>query len=454
MRKSVIIGLVVLIAVVIFGILLLINSSKENLEIDEYDYMDDGIILMQHEVEGFYGCFGCGTNNDGIALCIDPALEMKMVEEMGDRYCGKDFEVVENEVSVEKEEGEEYSKGFGKEGCEGTKIKFDYAPVNLDKTELLVPLGLMTGGHVTPIDHQYFQDFSNTEVDIEVYSPGDGFVTSIQHMPGALEGEDFRLVIQHTCTISSIYIHIDKLTDKLYEDIGSKDYVSVSVPVEAGETIGWYKTNVDYNLVDEEVLLTGLLVPEHYEREPWKIHVPNTLDYFNEPIRSNLIEKSLRIEEPIAGRLDWDVDGKLRGNWFEEGTNYYAGSGAENYWITQISISPDYLDYDQIIVSMGQYDGKEAQFAIKGNFLDPADVGVETGLVKYELTGLDYYTTEGDVWDRTTLAKIKEARSYDRVSGVVLVEMIEDRRLKFEAFPGKSAGEVSGFTNSAKIYER
>src|SRR3989344_3693396 len=66
--------------------------------------------------------------------------------------------------------------GFAKSSCETGKIKFDYAPVNLDKTTLLLPLGLMSGGHVTPVDHHYFQNFANEKVDIEIYSPGIGII--------------------------------------------------------------------------------------------------------------------------------------------------------------------------------------------------------------------------------------------------------------------------------------
>jgi len=80
---------------------------------------------------------------------------------------------------------------FENSNCEGGYTTFDYPPVNLDKTELVVPLGLMTGGHVTPIDHMYFQDFSNTESDIEVYSPGDGIIKDMEFMFGSyFEGEE------------------------------------------------------------------------------------------------------------------------------------------------------------------------------------------------------------------------------------------------------------------------
>ncbi|MCH7850768.1 MAG: hypothetical protein IH845_03955 [Nanoarchaeota archaeon] len=346
--------------------------------------------------------------------------------------------------------------------CGENHVIFDYPPVNLDKTKVVVPLGLMTGGHVTPIDHQYFQDFDNQEADIEVYSPGDGVIKELSLMSGGyysgseyIQWADYRLVIEHGCGVSSSYIHIDELSDKiLIEAPKTTGYKSVNILVEAGQIIGWYKNNVDYNIVDENIVLEGLLIPEHYEGEPWKIHVPDTLEYFNEEITSKMIEKSLRSSEPYAGKLDWDIDSKLRGNWFEEGTNYYTGLQREKYWSTHLSISPDYLDYNHITISMGNYDGQEAQFGVKGNFPNPKDVDVNTGLVKYELVGYDYYDSFGVRWERTNFVKISEARNYDFVDGVVLLEMIQDRRLKFEAFPGKTAVEVSGFTTDALIYER
>lgn len=56
----------------------------------------DGITLMQHSAEGYFGCFGCGSAKDGQpAICIDPIMEMKLVEETAQRYCNEDFEVVE-----------------------------------------------------------------------------------------------------------------------------------------------------------------------------------------------------------------------------------------------------------------------------------------------------------------------------------------------------------------------
>jgi len=40
------------------------------------------------------------------------------------------------------------------------------------------------------------------------------------------------------------------------------------------------------------------------------------------------------------------------------------------------------------------------------------------------------------------------------IAGVALVQLLEDRLLEVEAFPGKKVSEVEGFTSAAKLYER
>ncbi len=367
------------------------------------------------------------------------------------------------EEKLESGEGElngtpEYQYRARTNGCEGNKTKFDFAPVNLDKTKVFLPLGLMIGSHVTPIDHHYFQDFENEGYDIEIYSPGKGYITDIGHMPGAKEGEDYRIVIEHTCTISSIYIHLGIFAEKFKKYApANQGYASVRIPVEAGELIGYYEKNVDYNLVDKEIVLDGFTTPEFYKAEEWKIHVPDTYEYFNEPVRSRLIEKSLRTAEPISGKIDYDIDGRLVGSWFLEGTNGYAGDGTdkEKYWFGHLSIVYDAYDPERIVFSIGNYEGEDSrQFGVKGNSPNPSEIGIEDGLIKYELAGYDYVAPDGNPWDRKSLVKGIKTKSNDIVEGVALVQMLEQRKLKLETFPGKTASQVNGFTNNAKIYER
>jgi hypothetical protein len=314
---------------------------------------------------------------------------------------------------------------------------------------------------VTPVDHQYYQNFKEPDWDITVYSPAAGTITDVQHMQQTLSDssaetiDDYRLVIQHTCTISSIFIHVGRLSPRISEVAPSAGgYAQINLPVEAGEAIGSYRKNVDYNVVDLDVTLDGLLVPTSYEGEDWKIHTPDPFDYFATEIREVLIAKSLRTVEPYGGKFDYDVDGRLVGNWFQEGTNGYAGADRERYWGGHLAVAYDLFDPSHVVVSIGTFDGASVQKGVRGNGPDPRDVSVESGVVAYELVDYDYYT-DGQRWDRVSLVKGIEARNIDEFTyGVVLFQMVDDRRLKVETFPGKNAGQVGGFTESASIYER
>ena len=205
-------------------------------------------------------------------------------------------------------------------------VAFNYPPFDLEKVAFILPMGGMTGAHVTPIDHQYYVSYdfdlgNDAAVEIEVYSPSDGTVTSIQHMDIAtgdspLDVNDYRITVQHTSTISSFYIHVDELSEKLSAvDPGSGKYASVNVKVSAGEIIGSYSGSVDYNIVDEDVELP-FINPASYEQEPWKIHCPDPFDYFNDEIKNQMIEKCLRTADPIGGKICYDINGRLVGTWF------------------------------------------------------------------------------------------------------------------------------------------
>ncbi len=342
-------------------------------------------------------------------------------------------------------------------------ITFDYPPFDLEKVAFILPMGAMSGGHVTPVDHQYYISYDynmgdQVSNDIDVYSPGDGRVVAIEHMSVAagdppMQIDDFRLVIRHTSTISSYYIHVDQLSEKLSAvapPLGS--YASVDVAVEAGEVIGKYGGSVDYNIADEDVILSFANL-ESYENEEWKIHCADPFNYFNESVKNQMIEKCLRTEEPIGGRIDYDIDGRLVGTWFKENTNKYEGLELNRYWAGHLTIAYDSIDPDHIIVSIGTFVDSADQFGVSGNSPDPANVSVETGLVKYELVGYGYYNGDEE-WDIITLVKGLKVKNNDDVRGVVLFQLIEDQKLKVEIFPNETAETVSGFTEDSMIYVR
>ena len=333
--------------------------------------------------------------------------------------------------------------------------------MDLDATELVVPLGLMSGSHVTPVDHIYFQNYREPALEIDVYSPAAGTVTDIQHMSQTISDgaataiDDYRLLIEHGCSISSIFIHVATLAPSLAAVAPPPGgYARIDVTLQAGELIGTYRANVDYNVVDADVTLPGLLAPEHYSAEPWKIHAAPPFQYFSAGVRERLVALSVRAEAPFDGRFDYDIDGRLVGTWFERGTNGYAGADRECYWAGHLTAAYDHLDPSHVVISIGTFDGVSVQLAVRGNSPDPAEVTVASGLVAYEFVSYDYWV--GDArWDRVSLVSGLDARNRDSdVRGTVLFQLLDDRTLKVETFPGSSAVEVAGFTSAALMYER
>jgi hypothetical protein len=231
----------------------------------------------------------------------------------------------------------------------------------------------------------------------------------------------------------------------------------MQVKVKEGEEVGRIGgQTVDFAVYDYTKILPGFTVPEHYLTESWKLHVVDPFQYFKEPVRSQLLALNPRQAAPRQGKIDYDQDGKLVGTWFKEGNNGFGSTGgtAPSPWRGHLSFVYDYIDPTLIEVSIGDYGGQSKQFAVKTNGPNPASIG-EGKLTKYELTTIDHYRqTTGETWDSMHAFTDIKARPGMAVQGTVLVQLTGKRKLKFEAFPGKTAAQVTGFTNNAIIYER
>jgi len=337
---------------------------------------------------------------------------------------------------------------------------FRHPPVDLDAVEYLTPFGLMTDSHVTPVDHQYFQNFKDPERHIDVYSPADGRIMSIQHFGVPVTEDragivdDYRLEIRHTCSVSSIFIHITALEPRIARQAPEAGgYTRTDLPVTAGEKIGWFTKNVDYNIIDLEYESDGIVDPASYEREPWKTHVPDTFAYFTPEIAAKMESLSLRSTEPRGGVFTLDIDGRLVGNWFEEGTGGYGGNDPMRYWGGHLAFAYNHIDPSMIMISIGTWIDRSQQFAVLGNAPDPATVDVDSGPIIYELVDWDYLV--GDQrWDRVTFAEGIRAAASDYVIGSVMVELLDDRTIMFETFPGLARSAIGGFTSKARRFTR
>src|SRR3989344_4154500 len=344
--------------------------------------------------------------------------------------------------------------------CTGKDVKFTASPVELKDIKYIEPMGKMGASHVTPTDHGYIinSGFDDGPINIlDLRAPADGYILEIGAFPTP---NNFRMIIWHSCTISTIYIHMYEIAPEILKitgeippsaswkgDEGPQNNRIMPIPIRAGQIMGKIKGGVDFSVHDTSTRLTGFVNPSAYSGEPWKIYSADFIEYFAEPLKTEIQEKNLRKVPPFGGKIDYDIDGKLVGNWFREGTDYQGKGSDCTYYECHLSVSYDYINPDLIKISIPNSGiehelckGCLGAFSVKGNTPDPADISVKNGIVKYELLTLE----------------LEEYKSIypNGVIGVFMVQMLTDRRIKAEVFPLKTKEEVTGFTSKAKIYDR
>ncbi len=357
-------------------------------------------------------------------------------------------------------------------GCSGTgRVNFANSPMRAEDILHMLPYGMLAGAHVTPIDHMYFEPFDRAlGRDVyEVRAVQDGVIYSMQPRDvnvdtGQAKQREWRMDIAHSCTFTSYFDLLTSLDPALEVEWnktqGGRTGPWKGIQVKAGQVVGRIGAQtLDFGAYDYDIVLPGFIVPAHYNYEIWKVHTVDPFPYFPPEVRETLLAKMLRKVEPRAGKIDHDVDGTLAGNWFQQGTNGYAGLTQSKYWDGHLAIVPDALDPTQWRFSTGNFSGQARQFGVKGNAPDPRNVTIETGLVKYELTQFSYYAANDPARNGLGSTGVRAgddvaSRNMDQVLGVALVQMTGTRTLKCELFPGKTAAEVTGFTAAAKVFER
>lgn len=337
-------------------------------------------------------------------------------------------------------------------------VAMQHTPMDTEDVSLIQPIGVLAGAHVTPIDHLYFYSKGTTKRDANpVYAMADGYIVSDDLEErnqtldnGKLATGAIKIVVQYNC---STYSYYDLMTS-LDKDIAAKLKAGDKhIAIKAGQEIGRVGgQSLDVAMYNLDSKLSGFINPGTYSGEPWKIYTDDFFKYFTGTNLNSMLALNPRKVEPYGGKIDYDIAGKLRGNWFEVGTNGYAGPvGSERtnidgsgtgYYSGHLSIAPDAVLTNLVNISFGNYEGKPQQFTAKTSSPDPATVGVDSGIVKYELTPYKQPTLSVRTPDNT-------------IKGTVLFQIIDGgKQLKMEAFPGKTATQVSAFTNAAKTYER
>jgi hypothetical protein len=327
-------------------------------------------------------------------------------------------------------------------------IRFTHLPMNLADFQYLVPIGAMVGNHVTPIDHLYFSPVNQTDF-FDVFAPADGHIVLIQKRVVNGQTPQYRIVFEHTGAFWSYYDLVSSLDSSVLTALGVPDVPDntpqyVRVAVTSGQRIGNVGTRtLDWGVVYSELTRGGFSVPNHYDYEPWKIHTVDPLDYYDDPLRSQLLAKCVRVAPPFGGKIDFDKDGTAAGNWFLKGTGGYAGTNSSQYWTGHLALSYYHVDPSVVMFSIGDWQGSQRQYWVKNNTPDPATVTEASGVVKWELL----YATRG-IYGQTFQG------IPTNVQGILLFQVLPNRELKAEIFPGLIGTQVSGFTAAARIYER
>jgi hypothetical protein len=363
------------------------------------------------------------------------------------------------------------------DGCEEKKVTFTSLPLPFSAITIIEPQGELTGyvsGHITPGDHVGFQ-YDSKGPAVPVYALADGYLVRVERNPGyfGIGVKNYHLYFEYSCDLFGSYVHVTEIAPELLnadEDFKELDgfeeekipqdkrYLYPRIPVKAGQEIGkaekWGLLGM--LTADTTVTLNGFVTPKIYEGEPWKVHAVPVFEYFSDELKTQLKTKNPRTQEPIWGKIDFDVPGKLVGNWFLEGTDYrgdetqqFCGDYLCPYWDGHLALVYDFIDPRQVRVSIGfKALDDQGPYGVVGN-IDPPTIGVDDGIVKLELVKLKDVTAERGFKSE---GKALITENTDEILGTLLVEMTGDQKLRMEVFPGGS--QVNGFTEKAKIYVR
>ncbi len=365
--------------------------------------------------------------------------------------------------------GEKAGSQLASDNCSGSgPVMLTVSPMKAEDVSIIIPYGGMVNQHVTPIDHQYFAPlhWDSPRDAYEVRAPADGHITQIQHRTSDYSNfsqgqatDEYRIVITYTCTFLSYFDLITSLSPEIQSQIGAKQYANVNIPVRAGQVIGKIGgQTLDFAVWDTTKTLPGFLVPERYSGEPWKIHTADPLDYASPELKAFMLSFNPRKAEPISGKIDYDIDGTLAGNWFLKGQGGYVSNDQNNRdgWKEQFAFAPNNYDPTLWEISSGAWGENGDQFAIRPVQPKPDSVTVAGGLVKYELYRVQLLADGKPLNDERTISgkQTITATTGGQSMGCMLVQLTAQREMKAEGFPGQSCANLDSFDKNEKIYER
>lgn len=301
-------------------------------------------------------------------------------------------------------------------------LVFRASPVDPAVLDFILPLGnLNPPGHTLPTDHIYFYvGFTRPENrGVTVSAPGDGMVQRILRS-GA---PDVKLFVRVNSAFTYYVDHVVLDAD-----------IREGTPLTAGQrlgTSGLGSFGVDLGVMNFSRTLQ-FITPARYPGDTLNADAP--LKYYEEPLRSQLYAAVRRDGPDKDGRIDFDIAGRLSGNWFHESLSI-AESALATGWPRHLAFVYDNVQPAEPRVSIG---GRLTLIGVFG--VNPSDppfesVRPESGLVTYALR-------RGGQLGAPLGAPV----------GTLLVQMLDASRIRVEAVP--SVVPPTAFSSAAEIYVR
>jgi hypothetical protein len=325
-------------------------------------------------------------------------------------------------------------------------VTFQYLPMDLNQVHFYEPMGALD---IFPKDHGGFmhKELNSSAATLPIYALTDGQITQIGE-----RGVDYFIVVKYSTTISTKLGHVGQIADWVINKaggIGDETYKDVFIPVEAGDTIGYVCSCSSLDLGVHDVSLElSYYYPELYGFEVR--YAADPLNYYDATLRSQLANKIFRTGEPKGGKVDYDVKGKLIGNW------YLKTKRPENIFVNHFVIAYDHIYSSRVSLADGyakyveKNDIGAFRYWVKGNAPKPEDIGVGVR-VKYEGFVFVPWTFSGGTYH---LRDISNVDTDDEILATYLMELTGPEELKVEMFFGKNASQVTDFTANARTYVR
>jgi len=290
--------------------------------------------------------------------------------------------------------------------------------------------------HIQPDNHMGFA--LNDSGPYNIYAPGDGTITMIfwtkrdwDPSSGKTgQYDDYDMEITCSSTFIVRFSHMAGIANSVLAKSGKLIFnqsTKVKIPVKAGDIVGTALKRLPQKCLDLWAMDSNVTVPfvrpDHHTAS---MNAVCPLDYFEDSVKTILLNKDPRTVEPRGGTATYDKAGTLAGGWYLLGTKYDEKDQEYSLCFGYDATNPE-------IINLGigrSFPIGAGLFCFSGNAPDPATITKDSGTVVLKLTGR---------WDT-------------KIIDTMVVQITGDESIKIEAFPGDVANPQ--FTDKALTYVR